>query len=242
MSCSSSMRRYVALSAMSKPKPMASGLPSTLTVSRREAAASTTQFGARGISLGNSCAQQHEARDHGGSRYPFLVGRLFTASGLLLVGEVGIRAFGNRHSYRFVSVGTIRARLQRWRTRSKSFGSTRREAASGLLLRTNRAAMCVAGVRWGVCARGASFPRRYHAVVAASPTKTVEFDSELLERLHQRRPEMGDRELLESMARMTLGRETLRRVQERNTLSEDEAIELGVKAVHEARRERRAAG
>ena len=78
--------------------------------------------------------------------------------------------------------------------------------------------------------------------VAVSPTKTVEFDSELLARLHQRRPEMSDRELLESMARMTLGRETLRRVQERNTLSEDEAIELGVKAVHEARRERRAAG
>lgn len=78
--------------------------------------------------------------------------------------------------------------------------------------------------------------------VAVSPTKTVEFDSELLERLHQRRPEMSDRELLESMARMTLGRETLRRVQERNTLSEVEAIELGVKAVHEARRKRRAAG
>lgn len=78
--------------------------------------------------------------------------------------------------------------------------------------------------------------------VAASPTKRVEFDSELLERLHQRRPEMSDRELLESMARMTLGRETLRRVQERNTLSEDEAIELGVEAVHEARHERRAAG
>ena len=78
--------------------------------------------------------------------------------------------------------------------------------------------------------------------VAASPTKRVEFDSELLERLHQRRPEMSDRQLLESVARMTLGRETLRRVQERNTLSEDEAIELGVKAVHEARRERRAAG
>jgi hypothetical protein len=78
--------------------------------------------------------------------------------------------------------------------------------------------------------------------VAVSPTKRVEFDSELLERLHQRRPEMSDRELLESMARMTLGRETLRRIQERNTLSEDEAIELGVKVVHEARRERRAAG
>lgn len=78
--------------------------------------------------------------------------------------------------------------------------------------------------------------------MAASPTKRVEFDSELLDRLHQRRPEMSDRELLESMARMTLGRETLRRVQERNTLSEDEAIQLGVKAVHEARHERRAAG
>lgn len=77
--------------------------------------------------------------------------------------------------------------------------------------------------------------------MAASPTKRVEFDSELLDRLHQRRPEMSDRELLESMAKMTLGRETLRRVQERNTLSEDEAIELGVKAVHEARHKRRAA-
>ena len=53
---------------------------------------------------------------------------------------------------------------------------------------------------------------------------------------------MSDRELLESMAKMTLGRETLWRVQERNTLSEDEAIELGVKAVHEAWYERRAAG
>jgi hypothetical protein len=61
------------------------------------------------------------------------------------------------------------------------------------------------------------------------------FDSELPERLHELRPEMSDRELLKSMARMTLGRETLRRVQERNTLSEDETIELGVKAVHEAR-------
>lgn len=77
--------------------------------------------------------------------------------------------------------------------------------------------------------------------MAASPTKRVEFDSELLDRLHERRPEMSDRELLESMAKITLGRETLRRVQERSTLSEDEAIELGVKAVHEARRKRRAA-
>jgi hypothetical protein len=84
--------------------------------------------------------------------------------------------------------------------------------------------------------------QRYHWPLAASSTKRVEFDGELLDRLHRRRPEMSDRELLESMARMTLGRETLRRVQERNTLSEDEAIELGIKAVHEARHDRRAAG
>lgn len=53
---------------------------------------------------------------------------------------------------------------------------------------------------------------------------------------------MSDRELLESMAKMTLGRESLRGVQDRNALSEDEVIELGVRAVHEARRGRRAAG
>lgn len=78
--------------------------------------------------------------------------------------------------------------------------------------------------------------------VAVSSTKRVEFDSELLDRLHEGRPDMSDRELLESMARMTLGRETLRRVHERNMLSEDEAIELGVKVVHEARHMRRASG
>ncbi len=78
--------------------------------------------------------------------------------------------------------------------------------------------------------------------MAASPTKRVQVNRELLERLHERRPKMSDRELLESMAKMTLGRESLRRVQDRNALSEDEAIELGVKAVHEVRHERRAAG
>lgn len=76
--------------------------------------------------------------------------------------------------------------------------------------------------------------------MAASPTIKVEFDRELLERLRRRHPNMGDRELLESMAKMTLGRESLRRVQERSTLSEEEAIALGVKAVHEARHKRRA--
>lgn len=106
--------------------------------------------------------------------------------------------------------------------------------------------MCPDRVRCGAASQGGWFHEASRlgatTYVAVSPTKTVEFDSELLERLRRRRPEMGDRELLESMARMTLGRETLRRIQERSTLSEDEAIELGVKAVHEARRDRRAAG
>jgi hypothetical protein len=77
--------------------------------------------------------------------------------------------------------------------------------------------------------------------MAASPTIKIEFDRELLERLRQRRPEKSDRELLESMAKMTLGRESLRRVQERSILSEDEAIALGVEAVHEARHRRQTA-
>jgi hypothetical protein len=77
--------------------------------------------------------------------------------------------------------------------------------------------------------------------MAAPSTIKVEFDRELLERLRQRHPEKGDRELLESMAKMTLGRESLRRVQERSALSEDEAIALGIEAVHEARRKRQAA-
>ena len=73
--------------------------------------------------------------------------------------------------------------------------------------------------------------------MATSPTTTVEVDSDLLERLRKRRPERSDRELVESLAKITLGRETLRRVQERNALSEEEAIALGVRAVHEARHE-----
>jgi hypothetical protein len=76
--------------------------------------------------------------------------------------------------------------------------------------------------------------------VSQASTTSVEIDTELLERLRKRRPEKSDRELIESLAKITLGRETLRRVQERNALSEEEAIALGVKAVHEARRERSA--
>jgi len=71
--------------------------------------------------------------------------------------------------------------------------------------------------------------------VGSPSTTSVEIDTDLLQRLRKRRPEKSDRELIESLAKITLGRETLRRVQERNDLSEDEAIALGVKAVHESR-------
>lgn len=66
-------------------------------------------------------------------------------------------------------------------------------------------------------------------------TTSIEIDTELLKRLRERRPGRSDRELLESMALITLGRATLRTIQERNALTEDEAIALGVRAVHEIR-------
>jgi hypothetical protein len=67
-------------------------------------------------------------------------------------------------------------------------------------------------------------------------TTSVEIDTALLERLREHRPGRSDRELLESVVLIALGRETLRSVQERSDLTEEEAIELGVKVVHEARR------
>lgn len=79
--------------------------------------------------------------------------------------------------------------------------------------------------------------------MAVTPTTTVEIDSDLLERLRSRRPGHSNRELIETLAKIELGRVALRRAQERNTLPEQEAVALGVAAVHEARHDqRRAAG
>jgi hypothetical protein len=84
-------------------------------------------------------------------------------------------------------------------------------------------------------------------IMAAAPTTTVEIDSNLLERLRQRRPAKSDRELLESVARIQLGREASDRASERfQSVSSDEIEREAVKAVREVRRERadrrRAAG
>jgi hypothetical protein len=75
-------------------------------------------------------------------------------------------------------------------------------------------------------------------------TTTVQIDTALLERLRERAPGKSDRELLEEIATITLGFETIARLQQRNAdADDDEVMAEAVKAVHEIRsesRERRA--
>jgi hypothetical protein len=69
-------------------------------------------------------------------------------------------------------------------------------------------------------------------------TTTVEIDTALLERLRERSPGKSDRELLEDIATITLGFETIARVQQRNAdADEDEVMAEAVKAVHGIRSE-----
>jgi hypothetical protein len=68
-----------------------------------------------------------------------------------------------------------------------------------------------------------------------SKTATIEIDAVLLDRLRTRHPGKGDREMIEDIARIDLGFSMLRQSQLRNALSEDDALRLGVRAVHEAR-------
>lgn len=74
--------------------------------------------------------------------------------------------------------------------------------------------------------------------MAASPTTRVEIDTDLLERLRKRRPEKGNRELLESAARVQLGREAIARVRKRFAgVPMDEIEREAAKAVREVRHE-----
>jgi hypothetical protein len=66
-------------------------------------------------------------------------------------------------------------------------------------------------------------------------TTSVEIDSELLARLRERWPEKSDRQLIEDLVLIQLGFAALRGSQQRNALSEEEAVEFGVRAVHETR-------
>ena len=65
-------------------------------------------------------------------------------------------------------------------------------------------------------------------------TTTVEIDSDLLARLRERSPGKSDRELLEELATVTLGFETIQRVDQQEI--EDEAVHV----VRERRRWRAA--
>jgi hypothetical protein len=70
------------------------------------------------------------------------------------------------------------------------------------------------------------------------PTTTVEIDTALLERLRKRSPGKSDRQLVEDLARIQLGREAMTRARERFRGVPSEEIEReAVKAVREARRE-----
>lgn len=72
-------------------------------------------------------------------------------------------------------------------------------------------------------------------------TTSVEIDTELLKRLRERDPQKSDRELLESVAHIQLGREATARVRERFADVPSEEIEReAVKAVREVRADRAA--
>lgn len=97
--------------------------------------------------------------------------------------------------------------------------------------------MCphAAAIRWADCSPLSATI----AGMAASPTTRVEIDTGLLDRLRKRRPERNDRELLESAARIQLGREAIARVRKRFSGVPMEEIESeAVKAVREVRGER----
>ena len=76
-------------------------------------------------------------------------------------------------------------------------------------------------------------------IMAATLTTTVEIDSKLLERLRQQSPTKSNRELLESVARIQLGREASDRASERfQGVSSEEIEREAVQAVREVRGER----
>lgn len=70
-------------------------------------------------------------------------------------------------------------------------------------------------------------------------TTHIPFDSELLAKLRARRPGKDDQTLLEELARIDLGFETLTETQRRNAMSDEDATDLAVRALREIRAERR---
>lgn len=85
---------------------------------------------------------------------------------------------------------------------------------------------------FGTC----SWPPATDVDLSGMATTNIEIDTDLLARLRERHPGKDDRSLIEDLARIELGFGAVRDAQKRNALSEDQAIELSVQAVHEARR------
>ncbi len=73
----------------------------------------------------------------------------------------------------------------------------------------------------------------YNRFVGA--TSRIDIDTRLLDELRSRHPGKDDRDLIEDLARIDLGFAALHDSQGRNAPAEDEATELAVHAVHEAR-------
>jgi hypothetical protein len=74
-------------------------------------------------------------------------------------------------------------------------------------------------------------------------TTTVEIDSDLLARLRERSPGRSDRELLEELATVTLGFETIQRVRQRTAdagIDQQEIEDEAVRVVRKHRRQRAA--
>jgi hypothetical protein len=74
-------------------------------------------------------------------------------------------------------------------------------------------------------------------------TTTVEIDSDLLAGLRERSPGKSDRELLEELATVTLGFETIQRVRQRTAdagVDQQEIEDEAVRVVRERRRQRAA--
>ena len=71
-----------------------------------------------------------------------------------------------------------------------------------------------------------------------NPTPPVDFDADLLEELRAEEPGKSDRELLEDLAIRQLGLATARSTRQRFNLTEEEALELSLRAIREARAER----
>jgi hypothetical protein len=73
--------------------------------------------------------------------------------------------------------------------------------------------------------------------MSKQPITMVGVNTELLEELRAEEPGKPDQELLEGLAHRKLGMSAVRRIRARFNLREDEAIALGVRAVHDARRQ-----